>query len=283
MPLQTTRNVLHHIGYDSETHTEYKLSGNLDPNQAKEMGFQLFLARIECDHLIQITSQTSHVEGLEIIRNRGSAATGQEEPELGGVPNGVLEEDGARGDEEPSLKPLNMEVSESQNPERETFLSEDKSILEMQKDYPDLAFRQRPIFKSWSVRVKRSGGRDAKFSQETNGPRSITLHTKTPEPAGEPRTSEEEPLHVGAASHTPGLTHADGISVTDLTQMMMDKLQLKECSAEEPLKCPVEETVPCDKSIIIPKHMSVSAPTPPQQENRHHPSSRAEADPNPDV
>ncbi|MCI4392967.1 hypothetical protein PGIGA_G00151970 [Pangasianodon gigas] len=324
LPAQTTRSVLHRIGYDSETDTEYKLSENADPNRAKEMGFELFLARIECEHLIQLTSQTSHAECLEIIQNRGSAATLQEEPELDSAPNGVLEEDGTHRDDfllnpEPSLKPLDLEMNECQNSERGSFLSEDKSILEMQKDYPDLAFRQRPIFKSSPAKVKSSRGRGVKSGREASGPRSITSHAEAPEPALEPRSSEEQQLRVGVASRAPGLRHGDDASVTDLAEMMMDKLKLKELPGEEPLKCPVEETAQCEKnetilcspshesvcriagcgscpasdrlqqrhgitepphSFYIPNRVSASAPAPPaEHEENIHPCSRAGPDP----
>lgn len=218
----------------------------------------MFLAQVECEHLIQMTSQTSHAECLRIIQNRGSVTTRQEEPELDNAPSGVcvLEEDGACRDDfllhsEPSLKPLDQEMNERENSEHGAFLSEDKSILEMQKDYPDLTFRQRPIFKSSSVKLKHSGGRDPKLNRDMSGPRSITLHTDAPEPALEPRSSEEQQLRVGAVSHTPGFKSADDASVTDLAEMM-DKLKLKEFPCEEPLKCPVEETAQCEKNETIP-------------------------------
>lgn len=282
------------------------------------MGFELFMAQIECEHLIQITSESSQAECLEIIQSRGSAATLQEEPEPDITPNGVLEEDGACRDEvllnlETSLKPLDLEMKEPENSERGSFLSEDKSILEMQKDYPDLAFRQRPIFKSSSALAKRSGGRDVKSSRDTIGPQSNTLHAEAPEPAIEPRSSEEQQLHVGAASHTLELKHSDDASVMDLAEMM-DKLELKELPSEEPLKCPVEETAQCDKnettpilcspshesvcniagcgscsnsdrlqqhrgiteppqSFYIPNHVSGSAPTPPAEHEENNHSS----------
>lgn len=213
------------------------------------MGFELFLARVECEHLIQLTSQASHTECLEIIRNRGSAEALQVEPELRDAPNGVLEEDRAHRDillnSEPSLKPLDLEMNEHQNSERGSFLSEDKSILEMQKDYPDLAIRQRPIFKSSSVRTKRSR-RDVKFSREATSLQSITSHPL--EPAPESSSSENQQLHMGL---TPELKHRDEASVTNLAEMM-DKLKLKEFHGEEPLKCPVEETAQCEKNETVP-------------------------------
>ncbi|KAK3510219.1 hypothetical protein QTP70_030445, partial [Hemibagrus guttatus] len=258
LPPQTTRSVLQRIGYDSETDTEYKLSHSADTNQAKEMGFELFLARVECEHLVQMTSQTSHAECLRIIHSRGSATTHQEEPELDNALNGacVREEDGAHRDDfllhpEPSLKPLDQEMNERENSDHGAFLSEDKSILEMQKDYPDLTFRQRPIFKSSSAKMKRSGGRDPKLDHDMSGPLSITLHSESTEPALEPRSSEEQQLRVGATSPTPGFKPAHDASVTDLAEMM-DKLKLKEFPGEEPLKCPVEETVQCEKNETIP-------------------------------
>lgn len=283
------------------------------------MGFELFLARIECEHLIQLMSQASHTECLEIIQKRRSATALQEEPELSDAPNGVLEEDGARRDvlvnPEQSLKPLDLEMNERQNPERGSFLSEDKSILEMQKDYPDLAFRQRPIFKSSSIRANHSR-RDVKFSREATSPQSITSHSEAPEPAPEVCSSEDQQVRVGAVSLCPGPKQRDEASVTDLAEMM-DKLKLKEFHGEEPLKCPVEETAQCERnetvpilcspshqsicsiagccscstsdllpqhrditeppqSFYIPNHVSSSTPAPPAvHENNEHTSSRA--------
>ncbi|XP_053348404.1 uncharacterized protein si:ch211-189a15.5 [Clarias gariepinus] len=256
LPLQTIRTVLHHIGYDSETDTEYQLSENADPNRAKEMGFELLLARIECEHLINITSQTSDAEALEIIQKQCSAPALQEEPDLDHSPNGVLEEDRASRDDfllnpELCLKSSDLDMNECQTSRHGSFLSEDKSILEMQKDYPDLAFRQRPIFKSSSTRVRRSGVRDMKSGRETSGPLTITLHPEAPQPSVEPRSSEEQPQLVGAASHTPGLKCGDDTPVSDLADRM-DKLKLKEFPGEEPLKCPVEETAQCEKIETIP-------------------------------
>lgn len=265
------------------------------------MGFELFLARVECENLIQMTSQTPHAECLEIIRSRASAL--QEKLVLDNASNGVVKKDeGACRhnflfDSEPSLKPLESEISEREISERGSFLSEDKSILEMQKDYPDLAFRQRPIFKSLPDKLKRSRGRDGKPHPEMGGPCLINPHAEALEPGLEP-----------------------GFSLTDLAQMM-DKLELKELSGEEPLRCPVAETVQCEKnetmpilcspsheslcsitgcdscsasdrlqqhhsiteppqSFYIPSHVSGSAATPSaEQQEIIHSSSRAEAEP----
>lgn len=218
------------------------------------MGFELFLARIECEHLIRITSQKSYAECLQIIQNLGSAAALQEESELDNAPNGGLEEDGAHRDNvllnpEPSLKPLDLEVNKCQTPEHGSFLSDDKSILELQKDYPDLAFRQRPIFKR--APAKRSGGRDTKSGRESSGLRSAAPHAEAPEPSPEAHPSEEQQLRVGAASHALGSKRGDDATLTDLAEMM-DKLELKEIPGEEPLKRPVEETSPCEKNETIP-------------------------------
>lgn len=261
LPPQTTRCVLHHIGYDSQTHTEYRLSHSADPNRAKAMGLELFLARVECERLIQRISQKSDAECLQIIQSLVSAETLQEEPELHTAPNGVLEEDGTHNflfPPETSLTPPDQEKSERETLEHEAFLSDDKSILEMQKDYPDLAFRQRPIFKSSSTKLKRSRGRDLKL-----GPK--TPHA---EPALKPCSSEEQQLCVESSSHTPGFTHAADASVTDLVEMM-DKLKLKDFPGEEPLKCPVEETNQTVPILCCPSHRSVfsTASDPLQQ---HH-------------
>ncbi|KAI5630231.1 hypothetical protein C0J50_10306 [Silurus asotus] len=256
LPLQTTWSILQSIGYDSETDTEYKISDSPDPKQAKEMGFELFLARIECEHLIQITSQTSYAECLEIIKKRHSAVTPQEEPELNNTPNGVLEEDGEPKtnlllNPEPSLKPVDQEINQHQTSERGSFLSEDKSILEMQKDYPDLTFRQRPIFKTSSARGKHPQEKDMKLSREMSSSQSITKNTEVSKFALEPNSSVEKQLHIGAVSHISGINHNEDGSLGDLAEKM-DKLKLIEFPGEEPLKCPIEETAQGDKNEKIP-------------------------------
>ncbi|XP_072527542.1 uncharacterized protein [Salminus brasiliensis] len=300
LPNQTTRRILQSIGYCLETDTEYVLADDADPDVAKRMGFELFLARVECEYLLKAMAQKSHVECLEIIHKRAaspnasvsSESTAEEErpsDDQHNVREEVLEDDeplssGSRSnpttteDQEclQSLKPSTLEIEKVQDStvseERSlprSFISEDKSILEMQENYPDLAFRQKPIFRKsqksqppntneWVRCTEPAPALLHPVNTDMSGPQSIALHVESaaahrklqiPEKLEsiEPQTSEEKQplvLRVGAVLQSPGFSPEsspdDGL-VTELAERMR-KLQMKEFSADEPLKYPIEET-----------------------------------------
>ncbi|KAI4898614.1 hypothetical protein NFI96_006394 [Prochilodus magdalenae] len=295
LPNQTTQSILQCIGYCLETDTEYLLADDVNPDMAKKMGFELFLARLECEILLEAMGQKSQAECLEIIHKRAASRNvlcgiteEQHESEAGYVRDAVPEDDKPlhsspkasliMEDQEclQSLKPSNLEVPNVQDDtdtEKErssrSFMSDDRSILEMQENYPDLAIRQKPIFrkaqklkspkiKDWVGCTEPASAHLHVVNTDLSGPQSIALHTECtnaqrkqqiPErlESTEPQTPEEKQpfvLRVGNVLQSSGRSmegSSDDGLVTELTERMC-KLQMQEFSADEPLKYPIEET-----------------------------------------
>ncbi|XP_017212566.2 uncharacterized protein si:ch211-189a15.5 [Danio rerio] len=297
--LPFARSILHLIGY-TETDSEYRLSDSFDLDKARTMGFDLFLARLECDYLLELMNQKSHVECLEIMQKR---ATQDVVEDLAGVegakpeaaePEGDLVENPEELQPQESLKSHDQEVDKSQedavsDEERppKSFETDDKSILEMWKAYPDLAFRQNPIFRKsqrsmqplkaqeWAGSRGHNAGLFHETSTEMSGPQSIAIHTETspghlkphnPNSIVETQPLDAKPivLKVGALLQGEVLTE-DGLS--ELTEQM-GKMQMKELSVDEPLKYPTEETAqahPCNghNDITTPPTKSPDCMSPP--------------------
>ncbi|KAL6461324.1 hypothetical protein MHYP_G00294680 [Metynnis hypsauchen] len=327
LPKHTIQSILRSIGYRLETDTEYMLADDADPDVAKRMGFELFLARLECEHLLEAMGQKPHAECLEIVHKRaaplnvlggsGNDAEEQRESDASHVREEVLEDDrplhsGPKSSPVPtedleclqSLRPSNLEVQKVQvqvqeNTDTEegkssrSFMSEDRSILEMQKNYPDLAFRLKPIFRKSQKSAPSPKSKDHLGCREAtsahlhavdtdlSGPQSIALHTESTaahrklqipeqlEPT-EPRTAEEKQpfvLRVGKVIQSPGFgseaSPDDGL-VSELAERMC-KLQMKECSAEEPLKYPIEETAQAQQCLGCTEFIPVSPLCPPEE------------------
>lgn len=258
------------MGYYPESDTEYRLSPEADREQAKAMGFELFLARVESQYLLEAMGQRAHAECLEVLRSR-AAPRGQRDRDSGGwVPTEDDEEEeeeqsrseplrgekerdsegltgvdqgdqpplpdvfslaepavggaqtaqgpaegslGVAAEQERGSKPLRLEAGGGAGgvgtggadaPEEVSgrqragsFLSDDRSILEMRHNYPDLAIRQKPIFRrnrggSYPTPGAKARGRlgddgDIGSSQSTHGahasdlsgPQSISVHPDT--------------------------------------------------------------------------------------------------------
>ncbi|XP_053309465.1 spermatogenesis-associated protein 2 [Spea bombifrons] len=60
------RHVLNHMGYIQELGTVYRLKDHVDPTQVKRVSFELFLARVECELLLEIYLQVKDKGYLEI-------------------------------------------------------------------------------------------------------------------------------------------------------------------------------------------------------------------------
>ncbi|XP_016394456.1 uncharacterized protein LOC107728694 isoform X1 [Sinocyclocheilus rhinocerous] len=295
--LPFARSILQIIGYCMETDTEYKLSDNFDPDKAKSMGFDLFLVRLECEYLLELMNQRSHVECLEIIQTRAAPLTfvaGEEASEPisnicnlnedvfkddGHVEGGSLVSPGEEQQQE-SLKSHNphdqgadksqdSSISDVERPSN-SFMTDDKSILEMQKNYPDLAIRQKPIFRKsqrsiqplkaqeWAGSRGHNAGLFHEASTDMSGPQSIAIHTETtpghrklhiPNALVEAQPSDDKPLVLQVGKLLQGRSR-EGSSEDCLAELteQMGKMHMKELSADEPLKYPIEETAqaqPC--------------------------------------
>jgi len=278
-----------------ETDTEYILSDHFDPEKAKSMGFDLFLAKLECEYLLELMNQRSHLECLDILRSRASPLTFSAGKEVSEPINDIcnLNEDAFKDDghveggslvnpgeqqQQESLKshePHNQEVNKSLNStisdvERppSSFMTDDKSILEMRESYPDLAIRQKPIFPK-SQRMmqplkaqEKAGcrGHNAalfhEVSTDMSGPQSIAIHNEAtpghrkqhiPNPLVEAQAlddnfkSTSRQLQVETLLQGRNREGSTEDCLLDLTEQM-GKMHMKDLTADEPLKYPIEET-----------------------------------------
>ncbi|TNN63947.1 Spermatogenesis-associated protein 2 [Liparis tanakae] len=149
----TIQSVLGSIGYLPHTdppHSEYRLRDDVNPDSAMLLGFELLLARVTCDHLLEILEkdQLDLPEFLEVLQRRMDPAQLDEPP--GKITMGQKEEENKKMEEAhrkevpPILDPM-LAVNPQPKPRRCRNTGVDQSIMEMQMTYPDLAFRGRPL------------------------------------------------------------------------------------------------------------------------------------------
>ncbi|KAJ8339974.1 hypothetical protein SKAU_G00346070 [Synaphobranchus kaupii] len=190
LPQNMVKGILESIGYRPETDTEYKLDKSADPERATRMGFELFLARQECEYLLEVMGQNGPWECAEILQlryprapqslygaNESVGAETGEEPASAGRESTSLQVNGEEeldsghslldpgeevvpeegqalagtaggGDEDSAPSPRRLDFQpRDEAAEPRDLLPDDRSINEMRENYPDLAFRQRPIFR----------------------------------------------------------------------------------------------------------------------------------------
>uniref|UniRef100_A0A4W5MLY8 Si:ch211-189a15.5 n=1 Tax=Hucho hucho TaxID=62062 RepID=A0A4W5MLY8_9TELE len=314
-----TKSILETIGYHLETDTEYRLTNNADPETAMKMGFELFLARTECEYLLELMGQRSQPECLEILQRRAARLPHtqraaeetakeseteplqmqkEEENENKGLSNGCsLVDPGPVETDEGDLTeenlvtastsgrqqddgqiPLNLEVQSIETTHSPgirppmAFLNDDRSILEIQKKYPDLAIRQKPIFSKplggppvsrrrlIKENTPEEGSSAANLAgSDVSGPQSISIHTTAaPKPhlteaVPKLQPPEDKTYKTTAMLHGPtppqvevtkdGQEAADADELTKLAERI-GQLHVHEHKVEENLKYPVEETAP---------------------------------------
>ncbi|KAM8852298.1 spermatogenesis-associated protein 2 [Synchiropus picturatus] len=142
----TLQLVLARIGYlpdpDSSL-SQYRLSADVDTDQTMQMGFELMLARAQCLHHMELleSNQLSAEESIDLLQRRTT-----------GLKTHVQSEDRSQyqredSDEGAAEKLRSLYVRPRLNTSQHGYhlSAVDQSIMEMQKNYPDLAIRGRPI------------------------------------------------------------------------------------------------------------------------------------------
>uniref|UniRef100_W5MCV1 Si:ch211-189a15.5 n=1 Tax=Lepisosteus oculatus TaxID=7918 RepID=W5MCV1_LEPOC len=275
LPPDTVRSVLETIGYYLETDTEYRLSKNIDFTKVKKVGFELFLARQECEYLLEVMGQKEEAECLLIIKQRFPALRGHKEIAEALVGEDFIEEklendssllgpgramrEESQMEFEPGQRleeePLNAEIRISEEAETpdlgpsRSILSEDSSISEMRANYPDLTFRQKRIFSYTQEHsaAQRNNLGDKRMPEihDLSGPQSIAMFTVSALP------NELQAAHPPAAMHNTGHIESKQVleeqsATTDniLSEITMkfNNLGFKDSLPEESLKYPIEET-----------------------------------------
>ncbi|KAJ7985941.1 hypothetical protein DPEC_G00345680 [Dallia pectoralis] len=304
-----TKNILETIGYRLETDTEYRLTNKADPETAMKMGFELFLARIECQYLLELMGHQSPSECLEILQRRATPlpqtqrATEEipaeylQKPKQDGedASGSSLVDPGPRETDEVDLTeekpisatpvkqpedgqvPINLEVqsmdvthtSGIETPR--TFLNEDQSIIEIRQNYPDLAIRQKPIFRKslhglhGARHIKENAPEEGSGSArcacaDTGGPQSISTRSaavqrshlteavaisQPPEgKAYKPATALHGPTPLQTGVTVVGRAADDADDTDELNKLAERMSQQHVHMPGEDLKYPVEETAP---------------------------------------
>uniref|UniRef100_A0A3Q3JJG5 Spermatogenesis-associated protein 2 PUB-like domain-containing protein n=1 Tax=Monopterus albus TaxID=43700 RepID=A0A3Q3JJG5_MONAL len=166
----TLKSVLASIGYLPYTDTpqsEFRLRDDPNPDRAMKLGFELLLARVQCSHFLELLEkdQLGPVEWLEVLQREGS--TKLEEPTDKTTTIGQKEEEKKEEEADRKEVPLYLDsrlaMTSQPKPRHLNLLCVDHSIMEMQRIYPDLAFRGRPLVsdKPHQANSSRSSSKDA--------------------------------------------------------------------------------------------------------------------------
>ncbi|XP_029376520.1 uncharacterized protein LOC115055151 [Echeneis naucrates] len=146
----TIQSILASIGYQPHTNTpqsEFRLCEDADPDRAIMVGFELLLARAQCYRLLERLDrdQLGPQEGLELLQTTVGPLK-PEEPTDKKTTTEQKEEKRKKEEADQKEVALYSDTRLAINPQpRPHHCSEDQSIMEMQKNYPDLAFRGRPL------------------------------------------------------------------------------------------------------------------------------------------
>nr|XP_019959094.1 PREDICTED: uncharacterized protein LOC109639855 [Paralichthys olivaceus] len=160
----TIQSVLASIGYLPHTdspQSEFRLCEDANPDRSILMGFELLLARLECYHLLELLEkdQLGPKEWLEVLQRR-VGPTKVEETTGKETPMGQKEEEKKKEEGDGKEVPVNSgprpPVRPRGMPRHQRLINADRSILEMQRTYPDLAFRGRLLVPDKPQPAKRS-------------------------------------------------------------------------------------------------------------------------------
>ncbi|XP_076019952.1 uncharacterized protein LOC143011119 [Genypterus blacodes] len=162
----TLQSVLASIGYlphPDHPQRQYTLSEDTNPDRAIQVGFELLLARVECCDLLKSLEQDQPgpQDWHEILQRRARPVQTEEpeEKKTVGEKEEEVEEQEQEGEdkkmEEAGRKEVEQlathRVKRAVKPRplhrRRDFIPEDKSIMEMQLTYPDLAIKGRPLLR----------------------------------------------------------------------------------------------------------------------------------------
>ncbi|XP_060943596.1 spermatogenesis-associated protein 2 [Limanda limanda] len=170
----TIQSVLASIGYlphSDSPQSEFRLCEDANPGRAILVGFELLLARLECYHLLEVLDkdQLGPKEWLEVLQRRAGPTKVEETP-------GKERKMGPKEEEKEKDKGDRKEVLLYSVPgpgARDRCIPPripiaDQFIMEMQRTYPDLAFRGRPLVPDKPHRAKRIRG-SSKDSDTASG------------------------------------------------------------------------------------------------------------------
>ncbi|KAG7999850.1 hypothetical protein GBF38_001908 [Nibea albiflora] len=140
----TIQSVLASIGYLLHTDSEYRLSEDANPDRAMLVGFELLLATVQCRHFLELLDkdQLGPQEWLEVLQRRMEPSKQEEPTEKKTTVVQKEEEKKKEKADGAEMAPYFDTRKPQAKPRRCHLISMDHSIMEMQMNYPDLAFRE---------------------------------------------------------------------------------------------------------------------------------------------
>uniref|UniRef100_A0A3P9LVT5 Spermatogenesis-associated protein 2 PUB-like domain-containing protein n=1 Tax=Oryzias latipes TaxID=8090 RepID=A0A3P9LVT5_ORYLA len=144
--MSTLQSILAFIGYLPHNEEEFRLNMEVSSDAALVLGFELLLARMECSHLLELLAK-DHLgpEDWSDVLQRRAQSTKPLEGEKENTMEQKEEEKTVESDKNEASKFLESWPLKPQPKSQRCYLSADQSIMEMQRTYPDLAFRGRPL------------------------------------------------------------------------------------------------------------------------------------------
>ncbi|XP_041645699.1 uncharacterized protein LOC121511172 isoform X2 [Cheilinus undulatus] len=193
------QSVLASIGYLPHTApllSEYRLSEDANPDRAMLVGFELLLARVECNRLLELHDREQ------------------------------------MGQQAPLHLDSRLAVKPQPKPRHYRIKNEDQSIMEMQMNYPDLVFRGRPLLADKphransrsSVKAAHTSNITTDESKAADLPRRDSV--KSPRAAAQTESYDEwrvddvfvhDVKHSGYTGRNRGQTADSGVSVSRLS------------------------------------------------------------------
>lgn len=81
LPDNVVKTILEKIGYIATTATEFSLVRKINEEETKETAFEIFLARIECETILEMTNEAQHSDLGDILQKRAQMQWYHEENE----------------------------------------------------------------------------------------------------------------------------------------------------------------------------------------------------------
>ncbi|XP_006269891.2 uncharacterized protein LOC102565681 [Alligator mississippiensis] len=81
LPEDVVKTLLEKIGYIATTATEFSLAGKINEEETKQTAFEIFLARLECEMILEMTNEEKHSDLGDILQKRAQMHWCQEDNE----------------------------------------------------------------------------------------------------------------------------------------------------------------------------------------------------------
>ncbi|XP_075693253.1 uncharacterized protein LOC142660514 [Rhinoderma darwinii] len=198
IPEDIIRQILQRVGYSIASDTEYAIQGKINPEEAKQTAFELYLSRIQCEKLLRLKNEDKSlcvnllVNGPSFEEHNGDDHTGQAGKstnradgvhEIEGVNNFDLKSNVTSPD---TTKAVNLTVTPRISPDvlsdtskkEPNYYIKPLDSVEFLNDYNDLNLAQQPIFPLHNIKNKEPNFAKPHIPSESTIPKGSDLAEK---------------------------------------------------------------------------------------------------------